>query len=333
MPAEWAPHARCWMAWPVHEELWGGHIEAARDAYADVANAIAAFEPVTMIATPEEVADASMRTSAKVNTIPMPHDDSWMRDNGPTFVIDGKGGVAGIDWMFNCWGEKFPRYDQDAAVAEQIVKRLEMQRFRAPLVLEGGSIHVDGEGTLITTESCLLNPNRNPKMSKEEIERHLMDFLNVEKILWIPGDPVEVETDGHVDNLACFVRPGVVMVMVPASDDKANASYLKENRARLAAATDAKGRPLEIIEMPQPERALKEYNGIEIFPSYVNFFIANGGIVMPSYEDPRDDEALSILRDAFPDRQVVQVPGLDIVRGGGCVHCITQQEPNGKPQD
>ncbi|GAB5467174.1 MAG: agmatine deiminase family protein [Rhodospirillales bacterium] len=327
MPAEWRQHSRCLMAWPCREALWGERLEAARDAYCEVAEAISHFEPVTLLTPPAELASASMRTGGAVSTLPLEIDDSWMRDNGPTFLTDAEGNLAGVDWVFNAWGRKYEDFDRDDAVPAKLLERAKLPRFRAPLVMEGGSFHVDGEGTLITTESCLLNPNRNPDLSKEEIEAHLKAYLGVTKIIWLFGDPLEVGTDGHVDNLACFVKPGTVLALAPAKDSVANREALEENLKRLRAAEDAAGRKLEVIEVPQPQRIHEDYYGEPFHGSYVNFYLANGGLVMPSFEDPNDGTARGIVQAAFPDRETVVVPGSDVVYGGGCIHCITQQQP------
>ncbi len=329
LPPEWAPHTRCWMAWPCRNDLWGAGLDAACDAYAEVADAISQFEPVTMIARGDEVASVSMRTTAKVATMPLGHDDSWIRDNGPSFVIDGQGQVAGVDWVFNSWGEKYKPYDLDAAVAEVLLDRIKIKRYPAPLVLEGGSIHVDGEGTLIATEQCLLNPNRNPGKSREEIEQLLRDYLGVQQILWLGRGLVDDETDGHVDNLVTFVRPGVVLALTSNDPNDANHAILQDSLARLRAATDAKGRKLEVIEVEQPKARYDE-TGSRLGLSYVNLYIANGGVVMPVFEDAQDQKALDIASKAFQGRKVVGVPALDIVAGGGGIHCITQQQPAGK---
>lgn len=330
MPPEWAPHTRCWMAWPCRKDLWGSHLEAACDAYAEVAEAIAEFEPVTMIARGDEVASVSMRTGTKVATMPLPHDDSWMRDNGPTFVINSQGDVAGVDWVFNSWGEKYKPYDQDAAVAEALLGRLKIKRYAAPLVLEGGAIHVDGEGTCLTTEQCLLNPNRNPGMSKEEIEQHLKDYLGVSTVIWLAGDPLDTDTDGHVDGIACFAAPGKVLAVAPTRPDAPNAEALAENLRRLREARDAQGRELEILEVPQPQKAKWEEKDGLMIPSYVNFYLANeGGLILPVYEDPMDQKVIDLMEEAFPDRSVRPIPSMEIAYGGGMIHCITQQQPSG----
>ncbi len=329
MPAEWGPHDRCWMAWPCRRELWSERLDAARTAYAEVAMAIAEFEPVTMIANPENVAEASLRCGSSVACLPLAHDDSWMRDTGPSFLIDGRGEMAGVDWRFNAWGGKYDSYEKDSAVAAAMLEHLELTRYEAPIVLEGGSIHVDGEGTLITTEQCLLNPNRNPELDKDEIERLLNAHFGVEKVIWLGQGLEEDETDGHVDNLACFARPGVVLALSAEDPEDGNYDALRDNLIRLRAARDAKGRELEVIEVPQPERGAGD-DGRRLAKSYINFYLANGAVVMPSFEDGKDKAAKEIVSGCFPDRKVRQVPALDIVHGGGGIHCITLQQPAGK---
>jgi len=326
MPAEWAPHKRCWMAWPCRVDLWGDHLDAAREATVEVAKTIAEFEPVTMIANPEDVAEVSLRCGSQVGALPLDLDDSWARDTGPSFLIDGKEGLVGVDWRFNAWGGDYPDYEKDAALAQALLTHLDVARYEAPMVLEGGSIHVDGEGTLITSEQCLLNPNRNPTMTPKEIETCLGGYLGVRSIVWL-GQGLEGDgTDGHVDNLACFVSPGVVLALTTQDTKDANYAVLRDNLARLRAARDAKGRELEVIEVEQPAAAVDD-KGERVARSYINFYIANGGIVMPSFEDPKDAAAFATISKCFPDRRVCQVPAGDILRGGGGIHCITQQEP------
>ena len=326
MPPEWAPHARCWMEWPTRADLWGEDFDAARDAYAEVAKAIARFEPVTMIANPDALAEVSLKCGGKVSALPLEHDDSWMRDNGPTFLVDGKGGLAGADWRFNGWGERYKPYDKDAAVAQAVLEHLAVPRYDASFVLEGGAIHVDGEGTLITTEQCLLNPNRNPGLDRKDLEELLRRYLGIETVIWLGEGLEEDETDGHVDNIACFVRPAAVMLLSTADESDGNFRALSDNRKRLQSARDAKGRALEIIEIEQPKRR-EGKDGRRLALSYVNFYFANGGVVVPAFEDARDEDAFALFEKCFPDREVVQVLTTDIVPGGGGIHCITQQQP------
>ncbi len=326
MPAEWAPHARCWMAWPCRESLWTEGLDAARDAYAAVACAIAGFEPVIMLANAEDLADAAARCGDSVACQALPLNDSWMRDFGPTFIVDGKGGLAAVDWGFNAWGGKFQPYDADALVAERVLAQLGVRRYAAPLVLEGGSIHVDGEGTLLTSEECLLNPNRNPDLKRGEIEDLLRRYLGVEAFVWLGQGLDRDDTDGHIDNIACFVKPGVVMAVTCDDPADPNHAILKDNLQRLAKAKDARGRALEVIELPLPREA-RYLDGQRLALSYVNYYIANGGVVMPSFGDAHDDLARDIVARAFADRRVAQVPASAILVGGGGIHCITQQQP------
>jgi agmatine deiminase len=326
MPAEWAPHERCWMAWPCRDSLWGEGLAAARAAYAAVAKAISAFEPVTMLANAEELEEAGAQCGPDVSCQAMPLDDSWMRDSGPSFVIDGKGGLAGVDWRFNAWGGKFQPYDQDALTAERLLAQLSLPRYAAPLVLEGGSIHVDGEGTLLTSEECLLHPNRNPDLTRVDIEELLRRYAGVESFVWLGEGLDKDDTDGHVDNIACFVRPGVVMAVTCDDPADRNHAIMKDNLARLAKARDAKGRALEVIELPLP-REPRYLDGQRLALSYVNYYIANGGVVMPSFGDANDAQAFEIVSRAFPGRKVVQVEAGAILVGGGGIHCITQQQP------
>ena len=326
MPAEWAPHDRCWMAWPCREEVWGGAIGQARDAYTEVATAIAEFEPVTMLVPPDSLAEVSLRFSSGVSCLPMPLDDSWLRDNGPIFLVDGQGSIAGVKWRFNAWGEEYTPYDRDAEVPARILDHLGIERIDGPMVLEGGSVTVDGEGTLITTEQCLLNPNRNPSLWREEIERILCGYLGLSKVIWLGDGLADDETDGHVDNVACFVKPGVVLALTTDDASDANHEILQDNLARLKEATDARGRALEVVEIEQP-KASERHDGRRLGLSYINLYLANGGVVMPSFEDPADQPAFETVSRCFPDRRVVQVPARDIVQGGGGIHCITQQQP------
>ena len=217
MPAEWRTHSCCWMAWPCNRDLWGEGLKAARYAYAEVARAIARYEPVFMVADPEDRSNAEVLCDNNVNIVPFPLNDSWMRDTGPSFLVNDSGSVAGVDWQFNNYGNKDGKptngWVDSAALATRILERIGVNRFQAPLVLEGGSIHVDGEGTLLTSEQCLLNPNRNPQLSRQQIETMLRDYTGCEQIIWLGQGLLDDDTDGHVDNLACFVKPGTVMAL------------------------------------------------------------------------------------------------------------------------
>jgi len=325
MPAEGARHSRTWMAWPSRIDLWNGRHVEAKAAYAAVARAIARFEPLIMVANPADVAEAEAQCGPSVEVIALALDDSWMRDIGPTFLVDAQGTLAGADWRFNAWGDKWPNYAQDAAIAGRVLDRVGCPRFEAPFVLEGGSIHSDGEGTVLTSEQCLLNPNRNPDLSRAEIEANLKAWLGAETVIWV-GQGLENDgTDGHVDNLACFARPGVVLATSCRDPADTNYAPMQDNLARLHAARDAHGRALEVLELPIPAKRVTA--GGRLAMAYTNFYLANGAVIAPSFDDPMDAVAAQMLAQAFPDRKIVQIPALAILEGGGGIHCITQQQP------
>jgi agmatine deiminase len=328
MPAEWAGHELTLMAWPARLELWGDGLAEAKTEYAAVARALAAFEPVLVVAPPglgQEVRDAC---GAGVEAIELPIDDSWMRDSGPIVVTGSGGRRAGVDFRFNGWGEKFVPFDRDDAMNRALLPRLGIERLAADLVLEGGSISVDGEGTLIATEQCLLHPNRNPSLSRGEIEEQLRAHLGIDQVVWIGHGLLEDhDTDGHVDNVAQFVGPGVVLAQTVDDPADPNHERLAENVERLRGAVDARGRPITVIELSVlPRTTVRGEPGVV---PYVNFYVANGVVVVPTCgDDPdRDAEVLGRLRTVFAEREVVGVPGRMLAEGGGGVHCITQQVP------
>jgi agmatine deiminase len=325
MPPEWAPHEACLMAWPSRESLWGPVFDQAKDVYADVARAIAGFEPVVMVCNPGDEAAVRDRCGAAVEPLAIPIDDSWMRDSGPIFVVDDRGTVALVHFRFNSWGEKYLPYDKDAAVPEAIASHLGIRRYRAPFVLEGGSFFVDGEGTLLTTEQCLLNPNRNPTMSREEIETCLREYLGVERVLWLQAFE-DRDTDGHVDGIAQYVRPGAIALETPRDPANANFAFAASNLERLAAQPDARGRTLEVHGVEPTAHA--EVAGVAVEIPYLNCYLPNGAVVVPTGGVDQDAEALSRMAEIFPDREVVGVPGAVLSYGGGGPHCITQQVPS-----
>ncbi len=349
MPAEWEPQGRCYLVWPERTDTWRLGAKPAQATFAAVAEAIARSEPVTVIASASQFEHARAICSEAIRVVEMTTDDSWVRDTGPTFVVNAaRGERRGVDWIFNAWGGLngglyFP-WASDDLVAAKICELEDVARYRAPLVLEGGSIHVDGEGTCLTTEECLLNQNRNPELTREQIEEHLRDYLGVEKVIWIPRGVFGDETDGHIDNLACFTRPG--RILLTWTDDPADpqASISREALDVLEAATDAKGRSLEIGLLPSPgplhitdaeaagidrsERAKPRLAGERLAASYVNFLITSASVVYPQL-DPRHDEAVGeCLAQEFPGRSIVALPGREILLGGGNIHCITQQVPS-----
>jgi agmatine deiminase len=347
MPGEFEPHAGCWMAWPERPDNWRLGAKPAQEAYAAVAAAIAESEPVTMAVSDGQYENARAMLPPQVRVVEISTDDAWIRDHGPTFVVDGSGSRRGVDWHFNAWGGTegglyFP-WDRDERVAAKVLEVEGDDRYRAPIVLEGGAIHVDGEGTVMTTEECLLNPNRNPELSREQIELVLLDYLGAEKAIWLGAGVFEDETDGHVDNLACFARPGTVLLTWTDDEDDPQHAISHDARQRLEAATDARGRSLKVRLLPSPgplQISAEEAEGVDagegtqprrvgdrMAASYVNFYLGNSSVVMPLLDPRHDDEAAAILSRAFPDREVVGVPAREILLGGGNIHCITQQVP------
>ena len=322
MPPEFAAHERTLMAWPCRRELWEDQLGAAREEYAGVANAVAAFEPVTMVcADARDAADARAALTGDVEIVEHRIDDSWMRDNGPIFVTGAGGERVGVHFRFNAWGEKFSPHDADEETGGWLAARHGDGVAEAPFVLEGGSLAVDGAGTLLTTEQCLLNPNRNPSMSREEIEAGLIDFLGVERVIWL-GDGLvgDKDTDGHVDLICVPLAPGRVLLQStpPGTPDH---EPMAENARRAAAAG------LEVVDFPI--LATGTVAGEEVTHSYLNLYVCNGAAVVPLAGDPETDEsALALLRDIYGDeREVVGVPALTVAWGGGGPHCITQQIP------
>ena len=349
MPAEWEPHARTWMLWPQRTDNWRDGAKPAQRAWVEAAAAIARFEPVSVGVNPDQWENARAMLPAAVTVVEMSNNDAWMRDIGPTFVVNDAGDVRLVQWRFNAWGGLvdglYSPWDKDVLVPRKIAEIERIDRYQAPLVMEGGSFHTDGEGTLITTEECLLSEGRNPDLTREQIEAHLAEYLGIEKVVWLKRGIDPEETNGHVDDVACFVKPGVVLAGWTDNGSDWRHEVLSENLDTLRNATDAKGRSLQVhtIPMPDPMRyTAKEVAGVDVVEgtlpreagdeapaSYVNFYLCNGGLVVPVFDDPHDEEAVATLRRLYPDREVFAFPGREIVLGGGNVHCITQQQPRG----
>ncbi|MFB6874934.1 agmatine/peptidylarginine deiminase [Streptomyces sp. NPDC056323] len=326
MPAEWSEHEGCLMAWPVREDLWGSVLDDVKEEYTNVARAIAGFEPVTMVAPPGHGGEARTRCGDEVTVVEMAQDDSWFRDSAPLFVLDGDGNRAGVDFRFNAWGRKHHPYDSDDRVSALLLEHLGVERIASDMILEGGAITVDGEGTLITTEQCLLHPNRNPGLSRDEIETELKSRLGIDKVVWLPyGGLLDTETDGHVDGVCAFAAPGKVVVSLPDDPDHPDYARMRANRAVLEATTDAHGRAFEIIDIPQT--AFVDMAEGEVEVSYLNYYVANDGVVVPVAGVPQDGDALAVIAAAYPGRKVVGVRAPVIAFGGGGVHCVTQQIP------
>jgi agmatine deiminase len=347
MPAEWEPHAGCWMAWPERRDNWRLGAEPAQAAFAEVASAIAASEPVTIAVSDGQFDRARAALPDSVRVVELSTDDAWLRDTGPTFVVDRAGERRGVDWRFNAWGGLegglYSPWDRDERVAAKVLEIEGDDRYLAPLVLEGGAIHVDGEGTVLTTEQCLLNRNRNPELDRGAIEAALHEYLGTEKVVWLGDGVFADETDGHVDNLACFARPGVVLLTWVDDPTDPQQAISRDALERLDAATDARGRPFEVIRLPAPgplESTAEEAAGVEavegtrprrggdrLAASYVNFYLGNSRLVYPLLDPAHDEEAGAILAATFPDREVVGVPAREILLGGGNIHCVSQQAP------
>jgi len=347
MPGEFEPHGGCWMLWPERPDNWRLGGKPAQSAFVAVATAIAGSERVSVGVSAAQYANARRLLPAAIRVVEISSNDAWMRDVGPTFVVNERGGLRGVDWGFNAWGGLdgglyFP-WDQDEAVARKVLEVEGCERYRAPFVLEGGSIHVDGQGTVITTEECLLNRNRNPHLSREQIEDLLRRYLNVATVIWLGQGVHGDETDGHVDNLCAYVKPAEVVLTW--TDDKRDPQYAISRDAyeRLMAARDARGRRFKVHKLPQPgplhmtkqesagvdsaEGTQPRAAGMRLAASYVNFYIGTRRIVAPLLDPKRDTAALRSLQSLFPRHEVVGAPGREILLGGGNIHCITQQVP------
>lgn len=330
MPAEWEPHAATWLSWPHNRDSWPGAFDPVPDIWARLTLTLAEFEPVHILAGGSDVmADARQHVGhlPRVTLHNIPTNDAWMRDHGPTFLVGPTGAPpALVDWQYNAWGGKYPPFDADNAVPQRLAKLLKRRRFSPGIVLEGGAIEPNGCGTFLTTEQCLLNPNRNPGLEHDAIETYLRDFLGARHILWLGDGIVGDDTDGHIDELARFVDPTTVVAAVEPDPTDENHAPLADNLRRLRTMTDQDGRPLEIIELPLP-RAM--FHGSQRLPaSYMNFYIANGVVIVPQFDDPpADARACDTLARLFPTRQIRPQRAVDLLWGLGAFHCITQQEP------
>lgn len=347
MPGEFEPQERIYMIWPQRTDNWRLGAKPAQEAYANVAEAISKFTPVTMLVNYDQYANARARLSDKIKVVEMSSNDSWCRDCGPSFLVNDKGEKRACDWKFNAWGGLvdglyFP-WDADDAIAGKICELENTDRYQLEdFILEGGSFHVDGEGTVLTTEMCLLSEGRNSHLTKAEIEQYLLDYLNCEKVLWLKDGIDPDETNGHVDDVACFVKPGEVVCIYIEDETDPFYEVAQANYKALCSMTDAKGRKLKVHKLcttSEPvllegadsidlvEGTIPRKNGEMCIASYLNFLITNDGVVVPQYDDENDALAISQLQDIFPDKKVVGVKTKEIVYGGGNIHCITQQVP------
>ena len=334
MPAEWSRHRATWLSWPHNRETWPTQLERVREVWLRMIQLLSPQERVCLLVNDEPTRQDVIRrlTNARaaldnVTIFQIPTVDVWMRDYGPTFVIrdSQERALAFNDCIFNGWGGKYESYEEDEQIAKEIASLLRVPVFNHPVVLEGGSIEVNGLGTCLTTEQCLLNKNRNPHMSRREIEEFLKDSLGVDQVIWLGQGIVGDDTDGHIDDIARFVNPATIVCIVEENSKDTNYSLLQQNLERLQAARDQNGNKLSIVPLPCPGPVY--YEGARLPASYANFYIANGVVLVPLFDDPCDVKALGILQELFPDRKVVGLPCKAVVAGLGAIHCVTQQEP------
>jgi agmatine deiminase len=345
MPAEFEPHDGCWMLWPERPDNWRRHAEPAQQAFAAVASAIARFEPVTVGVSAQQFARARAALPVtSVRVVELSSDDAWMRDSGPSFVVNGSGALRGVHWQFNAWGGLYRDFRCDLQVAQKVLQLAGCERYRAPFVNEGGAIHVDGQGTVLVTEQCLLNRNRNPSLSRPQIERLLKSYLGASCVIWLGEGVINDETSGHIDNLACFARPGEVCLTW--CEDQRDPQYRvsKDAWERLQSARDARGRSLRVHKLTSPHplymtrreaagivsdrgiRALRA--GTRLAASYINFYLANNALILPLLDARTDGRARRELQRIFPRRRIVGVAARELLLGGGDLHCLTQQQPS-----
>lgn len=328
MPAEWEPHAATWMSWPADDDLWFGHLAGVRGEFAELVRTIARFEPVHLLVRDDESeADARERlTGANVKFHRVPLDDVWMRDNGPIFVKRGNE-VALVNWRFNAWGGKF-HWQNDDRVPEYVASTMNAAHWDMNIVLEGGGLEVNGAGVGLTTRSCFLTDTRNPGLTEEGYTFLLSDMLGVKKLLWLDGGLENDHTDGHIDTITRFTDERTIVTSVESDVNDPNHAVMAKNLADLREMTDARGEPFRIVELPLPAEYLEGAEG-RLPPTYANFYIGNGFVVVPQYGDPNDARALEVLRPLFPGREVIGLPSRQIIEGGGSFHCVTQQQPAG----
>ena len=336
MPAEWHRHSATWLTWPKDPETWPDRVPQVEEIYLRMMAALAPHETVNLLVDDEET-EASVRErcafpdAENIRCHQIPTVDSWIRDYGPNFLLNDKGGLAYNDWIFNAWGNKYEELKKDDSIPARLERLLQVPRFEPGIVMEGGSIDVNGAGCVLTTEQCLLNPNRNPHLSKDEIEQYLKSYLGIEKVLWLGEGIVGDDTDGHIDDLARFVAPDVIVCALEEDPQDANYKLLQDNLRRLRTMTDVKGRPFEIVTLPMPgvvggtSTCARDLDRLPA--SYANFYIANNVVLAPIFGHANDARAVEVLQNVFPDRRVVSINCEPLVWGMGTIHCVTQQQP------
>jgi len=334
MPAEWHRHSATWLTWPKDPETWPDRVDQVQDVYVRMIRALSQHETVNVLIDDEQTEGAVRQRCGPETTNVRFHRirtvDSWIRDYGPNFLISD-GGLAYNDWVFNAWGNKYEALKRDDEIPKKLEPVLQVTRFEPGIVLEGGAIDVSGAGCVLTTEQCLLNPNRNPQLSRREIEQYLKHYLGVTKVLWLGEGIVGDDTDGHIDDIARFVAPGVILCAIEEDSLDANYTILQDNLTRLRHMTDANNRPFEIVTLPMPEMVKgtsTDNRNLERLPaSYANFYIANGVVLVPVFGHANDEKALNTIRRVFPNRSVVGFNCEPLVWGMGTIHCLTQQQP------
>ena len=341
-PAEWELHEATWVSWPVNENTWPGIFERIPAAYARFVAAIAHFEPVRVLIHGDHAVEQAKRllldaceqsgSSFPVEIVDIPVNDSWCRDHGPLFLNrrpDADPVTPAsiiIDWDYNAWGGKYPPWDNDALVASRVADHLGIPSVRPDIILEGGAIEGDGNGTILTTDSCLLNPNRNPQLDRQEMESALRNYLQIKHVVWLPGQGIlGDDTDGHIDQVARFVDSRQVIVAAPYSEDAPEANDLLANQLAVDDAHNAAGQPLHAVPLKLPTPRFQQEHRLPA--SYCNYYLVNGGVIVPTFRDDHDDNAIQVICGCFPDRTVVAVDALDLVWGLGAFHCMTQQQP------
>lgn len=336
MPAEWRPHAGTWLTWPKDPETWPGRVERVEEIYLEIISALAPHEIVNVLVDDAGVEQNVRRRCnfAAVENVRFHHIetvDSWIRDYGPNFLVSDHGAGAFNDWIFNAWGNKYEALKQDDHIPQLLEPVLQLQRFAPGIVLEGGAIDVNGNGCVLTTEQCLLNPNRNPQLSRAEIETYLKNYLGVTKVLWLGEGIVGDDTDGHIDDIARFVSRDVIVCALEDDPEDANYDLLQDNLARLKQMTDANDRRFEVVTLPMPGIVGGESTGsrnLDRLPaSYANFYIANNVVLLPVFGHANDTRAINKLQTLFPNRRVIPIDCEPLVWGMGTIHCLTQQQP------
>ena len=336
MPAEWTPHAATWTSFPFDDDLWEGHLEGVREEFVQLIAMIARFEPVMLNVRDEEVErEARARLEKTENGLQnitfhrIPLNDVWFRDNGPLFVKNAEGQIALTDWTFNAWGEKYSPWDKDDCAPQEVAKTLGMKRFAFPQVMEGGALELNSRDVCLTTRSCLLSQHRNPNMAQNEIEAVLRDALGVKHLIWLEAGLEGDHTDGHIDTIVRFTDDQTIICSVEEDEDDPNFETMQRNLSLLQTLRDGEGNPYRITELPLPEKRL-ELDGVRLPLTYANFYIGNGFVTVPIYDDVNDERALEILRPLFPGREVIGLKATSLITGGGAFHCVTQQQPEGE---